>query len=200
MWTERDKDRLLAKRVELPNGCWGWTGAVFKATGYGVFSAKSDDGVWRPHTAHRAAYEMLVGPVPDGLHIDHLCRNRWCCNPAHLEPVTKRVNDLRGDSPMARQARQTHCLRGHPLAGDNLRVRPSGKRECRECARARDRNRGSGWERMNPVTDRAAYLASGKSCMSGHLMDEGNTYWSPSGRPMCRACRNLAARRSRATR
>ena len=146
IWTEKDRDRLLSKRKEdTATGCWEWTGALFQATGYGVFSARRDDGTWTPHTAHRAAYLMLKGPIPDGLHIDHLCRNRACCNPEHLEAVTKKENDLRGDSLMARQARQTHCIHGHPLSGDNLRLRPNGKRECIDCARARDRKRG--WRR-----------------------------------------------------
>lgn len=84
---------------------------------------------------HRLAYTLWVGDIPDGLVIDHLCRNRACCNPEHLEPVTTRDNLLRGETSAAREAAQTHCKRGHLLAGANLYRRPDGssKRECRNC-------------------------------------------------------------------
>lgn len=84
---------------------------------------------------HRKVYELLVGPIPDGMTIDHLCRNRKCCNPDHLEVVTMRENVLRGTGPTAEKYRQTHCIRGHLLSGDNLYITPQGRRECRECCR-----------------------------------------------------------------
>jgi hypothetical protein len=76
--------------------------------------------------AHRYVYERLVGPIPAGMTLDHLCRNRACVNPAHLEPVTGPENTRRA------VALQTHCLRGHPLSGPNLYCR-NGRRHCREC-------------------------------------------------------------------
>lgn len=80
--------------------------------------------------AHRFAYELANGPIPDGLEIDHLCRNRKCVNPAHLQAVSHRENMLR--------AAKTHCLNGHPLTGPNVYLRPDGRgRECRECRRRR---------------------------------------------------------------
>ena len=84
---------------------------------------------------HRLAYTLWVGPIPQGLHIDHLCRQRSCCNPAHLEPVTCRINLLRGDTFTARQAAQDHCKRGHELTGANVYRRKGdpNKRECRTC-------------------------------------------------------------------
>lgn len=93
----------------------------------------------KPHRLHRLVYETLCGPIPGGLQLDHLCRNRGCCNPWHLEPVPSRVNTLRGETLQAKNAAKTHCLRGHALAGENLIVRPDGTRNCRECRRERAR-------------------------------------------------------------
>lgn len=76
---------------------------------------------------------MEVGPIPEGMDLDHTCRNRGCVNPEHLEPVTTQVNTLRGIGPTAENARKTHCKHGHPLEGDNLYVDPEGKRKCRAC-------------------------------------------------------------------
>jgi hypothetical protein len=117
------------------NGCWNWTGSLTPG-GYGRLRV---DGL-RP-AAHRFSYELHIGLIPDGLQLDHLCRNRRCVNPAHLEPVTARENTLRGEAPSARRARQTHCVRGHAFSGGNLRLKPSGKRECRACDRAGQRSR-----------------------------------------------------------
>jgi hypothetical protein len=105
--------------------CWQWNGSLVQS-GYGRHGGTS---------AHRYAYELLVGPIPEGLHIDHLCRNRGCVNPGHMETVTIAENVLRGEGVTARQRRQTHCKRGHPLSGDNLRVTPDGHRVCRACQR-----------------------------------------------------------------
>jgi hypothetical protein len=111
-------------------GCWPWLGTMHPH-GYGRFNA---DG--RLHLAYRWAYEFSRGPVPDGMELDHLCRNRACCNPWHLEAVSHRENTLRGDSFAARFARQTHCKRGHELSGDNL-MPASGRRACKLCNRER---------------------------------------------------------------
>lgn len=113
-------------------GCWHWTGSP--RGGYGRIR---DGG--RTFSAHRASYEHFVGPVPSGLTLDHTCRNKLCVNPAHLEPVTMRENTLRADSPVAKNARATSCVYGHPLSGDNLIAYSNGKRGCRECRRLRSR-------------------------------------------------------------
>jgi hypothetical protein len=117
--------------------CWEWTAS--KIGGYGRFSV----GQHRTVAAHRWAYEALVGPIPDGLTLDHLCRNRACVNPAHLEPVTMRENVLRGFNPCAINARKTECPKGHPFDEVNTYRKPSRPqlRYCRTCERDGDRER-----------------------------------------------------------
>lgn len=123
----------LANRIEIgPNGCWNWTGALSHGYGHVWFR---DLGQY----AHRVVWTLLRGPIPDGLHIDHLCENRACVNPEHLEPVQPWVNLYRGNAPAALNLRKTHCLRGHPLAGDNLRIDYRGNRRCRICQNAHQR-------------------------------------------------------------
>lgn len=126
-------DEAFWSKVEkTPNGCWNWT-AGRSGDGYGNF---------RSTRAHRWAYERLVGPIPAGLVIDHLCRNILCVNPAHLEPVSRRENVLRGLTLPASNAAKTHCPKGHPLSGNNLYVQPrTGKRRCKTCPDERRRAR-----------------------------------------------------------
>jgi len=114
--------------------CWLWTGATLN--GYGRFGRGPGQTTG---VAHRMAYEQLVGPIPAGLHLDHLCRVHACVNPAHLEPVTCRENLLRGETITARRAAQTSCLRGHAFDGENTYVAPNGCRDCRTCRREADR-------------------------------------------------------------
>jgi hypothetical protein len=87
--------------------------------------------------AHRYAYELLVGPIPPGTELDHLCRVRHCVNPAHLEAVAHRDNLLRGDTIPGRNARKTECPRGHLFEAENTYRDTLGRRKCRECARLR---------------------------------------------------------------
>lgn len=115
--------------------CWPWNGSL-NTNGYGVINAGGTRG--RTLMAHRVAYELIHGPIPAEMTLDHLCRNRRCVNPLHLEPVTSAVNILRSESPAALNARKTHCAAGHPFDEENTYVRPGGGRTCRECARQRD--------------------------------------------------------------
>ena len=94
----------------------------------------------RGRRLHRAIYEKFVGPIPDGLTIDHLCRNRLCVNPAHLEPVTLAANVLRGESLPAKNARKTHCPKGHPYDETNTHITKQGWRICKACNRERQRS------------------------------------------------------------
>ena len=120
--------RFWAK-VNKTDTCWLWTACA--SHGYGRI--KVGGGFGKMLQAHRVAYEMLVGPIPEGLHLDHLCRVTLCVNPNHLEPVTPRENILRGENHVAKRARQTECLRGHPLSGANLYTNSKGGRACKIC-------------------------------------------------------------------
>lgn len=129
-------------KVAKTEGCWQWTAAK-TSWGYGVFW----DGA-RLVGAHRYAYESEVGPVGEGLDLDHLCRNPSCVNPAHLEPVPHRVNVARGDAGKAtgvKNLAKTHCPQGHEYALGNTYINPgSGQRHCRECRRQWKRDRTGG--------------------------------------------------------
>jgi len=111
---------------------WLWTGSKDR-DGYGRFVRR--DMAPREYLAHRWSYRYFRGPIPEGLTIDHLCRVRHCCNPDHLEVVSQRVNLLRGDGFVGKQARMTHCKRGHLLSEDNVYRPPSRplRRHCRQC-------------------------------------------------------------------
>lgn len=113
-------------RVDLPGPCWVWTAAL-TSRGYGCVGMNG-----RRYLSHRATYMLLVGPIPAGLELDHLCRNKVCCNPGHLEPVTSKTNSERSEP-----ATKLRCIQGHPLAGPNLTIKSKSngltQRECRMC-------------------------------------------------------------------
>lgn len=131
-------DRFWARIDRRGAGeCWEWIGAV-TSNGYGRFSPRIN-GVMHRVMAHRLSYETLVGPIPDGLVIDHLCRNRRCVNPAHLEPVPQLVNVMRGEGVGVINAAKTECLDGHEFTPDNTYITPKGRRACLACQRRRSR-------------------------------------------------------------
>ncbi len=134
--------RLARGLVLNPDtGCMEWTGHLTNS-GYGTI--KEGGRGTRTLKAHRLAYEQAYGPIPDGLVLDHLCRNRKCCNPDHLEAVTMQVNTLRGASPIAELARKTHCPHGHPYDAENTIWRANGARACKGCREDRNRLRRKG--------------------------------------------------------
>lgn len=164
--------------------CWLWTGAVDKGSGYARFRMHSNTRL-----GHRVAYVHYVGPVQEGLELDHLCRVRRCVNPAHLEPVTHSVNLMRGAGPgivRARSAAVTHCPKGHAYSPDNTYLDRNGCRMCRECGRQSCRSRRlarAGLPMDTPNRGNAAKT----HCKHGHLFDAENTY-THRGKRYCRAC------------
>ena len=162
--------RELLDRVRwTESGCWEWTGAHTKA-GYAAI---------RDGYLHRLSYEHFIGPIPDGLEIDHLCRNRGCCNPLHLEAVTHAENMRRGF-----WGAKTHCPKGHPYEGDNLIGGGKAGRLCREC-KAQRRNK----------TERRI---SATHCPNGHEWTPETTgqVRTPSGSARrCVICRRETVRR-----
>jgi hypothetical protein len=128
-------------RVKKTATCWIWQGQ--RGGDYGRLQLPERGGKRSTDMAHRFAYKALVGEIPEGLDLDHLCRNTLCVNPAHLEAVTSEVNVMRGIGVGAKNAAKTHCKHGHPLFGPNLTPRKGRKgrvaRECLICRRARGR-------------------------------------------------------------
>jgi hypothetical protein len=141
----RKKYATVADRIRMnveiddASGCWNWQRRINRG-GYGIGN-HFIDGARVTYRAHRLSYETFVGPVSPGLSLDHLCRNRRCANPAHLEPVPQRVNLMRAPLSIASQnAAKTHCKWGHPFDEDNTLYRATG-RSCRACNRDRQTNR-----------------------------------------------------------
>lgn len=147
-----DLERFEAKVKKLPSGHWMWTGA--RASRDKAYGAATLDKRVQP--AHRVAWQLYRGPIPEGLVIDHLCRVTLCVNPDHLQPATGQLNTLRGDAPSAVNAAKTHCVNDHPFEGDNLIIRASGSRDCRTCRRERTRRNVAAWRaRQKAAAERA---------------------------------------------
>lgn len=126
--------RFAAKyHIDEETGCWLWT-AYIPSSGYGHIGSP---GEGYPILAHRFSYEHFVGPIPEGMQVDHLCRVRHCINPAHLEAVSLHENTMRSEAVTAKNARKTECKNGHRFDIANTYWNPDGKgRRCRECMRS----------------------------------------------------------------
>jgi HNH endonuclease len=124
-------DKLTPQQRAPRTDCWPWSGKIAQH-GYGVIYCDKTMTY-----AHRLFYESFVGPIPADHEIDHLCRNRSCVRPDHMEAVTSRENTVRGVSPWAVNARKTHCYRGHELSPENTHLY-RGWRICRACNRRKN--------------------------------------------------------------
>ena len=159
---------IFERAMPEPNsGCWLWLLKLDK-DGYGCL--KKNGKHWR---SHRYAYETLVGPIPDGLEIDHLCRNKSCCNPSHLEVVTTQQNIQRrphSDKVGKYKLANTHCPHGHPYSGDNLRVATNGQRVCRTCMREFMRRKRAP-ERNARLSQKAAEKAARDAAIRSAILD-----------------------------
>ena len=167
-WAKVDKNGPVPEHCPELGPCWVWTSAAMgkgyrEGKGYGLFGLNR-----RGYPAHRLAYQLLIGDIPDGLQLDHVCRNTRCVNPAHLEPVTHQENVARF------AALQTHCKHGHPLPAYVMGQR----RICLICRDAFNRQRPSRKSSPFPRTH----------CRHGHPYLPENTYIAPSGKRMCRTC------------
>jgi hypothetical protein len=130
-------ERFEEKLVPGADGCIEWVASTNSA-GYGTFADENGRSV----LAHRWSYEHQIGPIPEGLQIDHKCRNRRCVNPEHLEPVSLWENHIRASSISVQNSEKTHCPAGHPYEGENLYIhQKTGDRKCRSCMHARNKAR-----------------------------------------------------------
>lgn len=186
-WSRVDKDGPLPVRRPELGPCWVWTNAL-DDNGYGSITING-----QRFYAHRYSYALLVEPIPDGLQIDHLCRNRACVRPDHLDPTTNRENTIRGDAPRLASERGRavkKCKRyGHPFDEENTYWH-NGRRHCKACARIRREARDA----REKAERHARGLKKSRATIPGmcsrdlHLMEGDNVYLGPDGRTRCRAC------------
>lgn len=176
-------ERLRNYRVDARTGCWVWRGNL-NEDGYGRLWQRVD-GKRKLRYAHIVSYEFHVGPVPEGLELDHTCRNHACINPAHLEPVTHAENIRRGTSPAAVARGAEHCPQGHPYDAANTYERPDGTgRGCRACNGRT--GRPNGWQQKAKT-----------HCPSQHPYDEANTRVKRNGHRSCKTCEREKRRQRR---
>ena len=182
--------KVIQANPDQPNeSCWFWIGYCDRP-GYGQVR-------WHGHrtSPHRVSYTQLIGLIPDGLELDHLCRVRNCVNPLHLEPVSHAENMRRG-TPGIHQRAKTHCPRGHIYA--------EGKRVCFVCpAEQKKRYDIQHVARLAAGDTRIRNSGAGKHnrekthCLRGHEFTPNNTYMTKAGRRLCKACKNERQRRAR---
>lgn len=195
---------LFWAKVNKTSTCWLWTGSISKK-GYGNFGAGG-----KSRLAHRVAYQLIVGHIPVGLTLDHLCRVRNCVNPEHLEPVTGTENTRRGDAGKY-LADRTHCPKGHAYDDENTRYNRRGQRVCKACAKEFSRS----YAQRNPEKVRELYEGRNEKrravraaspakpkthCRNGHPYSDDNTDTRWDGRRQCKTCRKASQDRYNAKR
>lgn len=200
------------EKIEVSsNGCWLWKSSKF-SNGYGAFHLGRNPKR-RNALAHRYCYEHLIGPIPEGKDLDHLCRVRHCVNPAHLEPVSRAENLRRGDKPKP----VTQCKRGHSFTADNTYKMPNGGRACRACRlemkrkireeikanpkklsryRKKDAQRAREYRERQKGAKLGAWNGDKKKCRNGHPYSGENLYVTPGGFRKCRICTRAANNRA----
>lgn len=213
-WFRGTPEERFVRMVEVDevSGCHVWTGAL--SDGYGCFNLGDGQKSYR---AHRFSYELVHGPIPEGLVLDHLCRNRACVRVEHLEAVTSRENTLRGENFSAVNARKTRCPQDHPYDEENTYLTPDGGRQCKRCRfeAVREQRESEDFKEKRRqyytpstgVRGQGAYQKERTSCPQDHEYTEANTIIEKRKKPdgsirevrKCRACVNAlkAARRAR---
>ncbi len=181
---------LMSKVVHDPEtGCWKFTGCD-NGQGYGSLSVNKIRD-----SAHRWAYQILVGPIPEHRVVHHTCRNRRCCNPAHLELTTPSAHPLLDPTITNQHKQKTHCKRGHEFTEENTYLLPRG-RACKECKRLEKAER---YAREHP--DHGPHNSKKTHCKHGHEFTPENTQYSTQAngipRRSCRICRREIVRRHR---
>lgn len=182
--TENRLARFEEKYQPDPNsGCWIWLGAM-DVKGYPLVK-----GEGKVKYAYRLAYLMFKGKVRKGYDVHHTCHTPLCVNPDHLQALTRRAHTALGENIVGRNIRKTHCERGHPFRGENLRVDSKGKRGCKTCDRERMREVRRMWKENHP--DRRLPSAQRTHCPKGHEYSGENVYVRANGWRQCRACDSI---------
>lgn len=191
-------DRFMGFVRKADNGCWDWMAARLPQ-GYGLFKVGG-----KMVRAHRMAWQLFHGPIPEGLTLDHLCGRPCCVCPAHLEPVTMKENLRRGNGIPARNARKTHCKYGHEFSAENTIIK-AGHRQCRLCLVRRAKEYSKDPQRLAKQRLRrrmAAALRPPKPprpqpthCLHGHEFTPENTRVEQSGKRNCRICTSERGKR-----
>lgn len=181
---ELGRARLLSRIKISERGCWEYQGFI-GAGGYGQINWRG-----RNWAAHRLAFRLWKGEIPDGADILHSCDNRRCCNPDHLNPGTNHENVIDcAQKGRNGQAAKTHCKRGHEFTPENTRIRANGSRDCRACEVGK-------WKRE--VERRAIAKVQKITCVHGHPLTGENLYITSDGRRRCRECHYRHVRESAA--
>lgn len=155
--------------------CWIWKGGMSKA-GYGIFSMASAKAM----LAHRAAYWLFVGDIPERHDVHHKCENSACCNTGHVEPKTRKAHVL------AHNRKWDVCRKGHPLVDGNIYTNNLGHRRCAACTREREYAARREFRKLNPVKPHANAIKT--ECKRGHPFDAENTHITKTGGRICKKC------------